>query len=579
MKNLLAILIFVVSTTFVQAQSKYIKGKLSHMETPLVNAEISIQNSDIKTKSGLNGAYAISAEIGDIIEYSYQGLETVEIVVEDVTSVLNVSLNQMLTELDEVVVKGSSRKSQRDLELDYPHNKNLIRTAYGILNKETAPGRMIVLNDTDLSDINLCILDILKNQFAGVIVAGDCIQGGSVSIRGRSSLNNDAGAVYDVDGQVLTTAPIWLTPANIERVAVLSSLSLVTKYGFIGAGGVVVINTKVGTRDLASNKFFDRARLRNNIYSDDAVANELAIDGLPNYLIDLQESTSIAAAKDAYAINKKLYRNHAPYFIDAAGFFAAKGDTKFAKEIIENQKFLFEDHAVYTKGAAYYLEANGEKEMANDLYEEVFILRPNYAQSYRDLAESYREIGNYKKSAAMYARHNYLLDEGFLVQDTIGIAPIIERESENLLAIEGDRIMAGAKTTNRSAKFTKFDGTRLLFEWNDSEAEFELQFVNPEKHYDTWKHTMENNALRIKDEKMNGYSCEEFLIDSSMPGKWQVNIDYKGNKKLEPSYLKVTTYHDYGKPSQRKEVNVYRLGLKNVNQKLFTLTNQTLTSN
>ena len=579
MKNLLAILIFVVSATFVQAQSKYIKGKLSHMETPLVNAEISIQNSDIKTKSGLNGDYAISAEIGDIIEYRYQGLETVEIVVEDVTSVLNVSLNQMLTELDEVVVKGSNRKSQRDLELDYPHNKNLIRTAYGILNKETAPGRMIVLNDTDLSDINLCILDILKNQFAGVIVAGDCIQGGSVSIRGRSSLNNDAGAVYDVDGQVLTTAPIWLTPANIERVAVLSSLSLVTKYGFIGAGGVVVINTKVGTRDLASNKFFDRARLRNNIYSDDAVANELAIDGLPNYLIDLQESTSIAAAKDAYAINKKLYRNHAPYFIDAAGFFAAKGDTKFAKEIIENQKFLFEDHAVYTKGAAYYLEANGEKEMANDLYEEVFILRPNYAQSYRDLAESYREIGNYKKSAAMYARHNYLIDEGFLVQDTIGIAPIIERESENLLAIEGDRIMAGAKTTNRSAKFTKFDGTRLLFEWNDSEAEFELQFVNPEKHYDTWKHTMENNALRIKDEKMNGYSCEEFLIDSSMPGKWQVNIDYKGNKKLEPSYLKVTTYYNYGKPSQRKEVNVYRLGLKNVNQKLFTLTNQTLTSN
>ena len=579
MKNLLAILIFVVSATFVQAQSKYIKGKLSHMETPLVNAEISIQNSDIKTKSGLNGAYAISAEIGDIIEYRYQGLETVEIVVEDVTSVLNVSLNQMLTELDEVVVKGSNRKSQRDLELDYPHNKNLIRTAYGILNKETAPGRMIVLNDTDLSDINLCILDILKNQFAGVIVAGDCIQGGSVSIRGRSSLNNDAGAVYDVDGQVLTTAPIWLTPANIERVAVLSSLSLVTKYGFIGAGGVVVINTKVGTRDLASNKFFDRARLRNNIYSDDAVANELAIDGLPNYLIDLQESTSIAAAKDAYAINKKLYRNHAPYFIDAAGFFAAKGDTKFAKEIIENQKFLFEDHAVYTKGAAYYLEANGEKEMANDLYEEVFILRPNYAQSYRDLAESYREIGNYKKSAAMYARHNYLIDEGFLVQDTIGIAPIIERESENLLAIEGDRIMAGAKTTNRSAKFTKFDGTRLLFEWNDSEAEFELQFVNPEKHYDTWKHTKENNALRIKDEKMNGYSCEEFLIDSSMPGKWQVNIDYKGNKKLEPSYLKVTTYYNYGKPSQRKEVNVYRLGLKNVNQKLFTLTNQTLTSN
>jgi hypothetical protein len=577
MKNLLAILIFVVSTTFVQAQSKYIKGKLSHMETPLVNAKISIQNSDIKTKSGLNGAYAISAEIGDIIEYSYQGLETVEIVVEDVTSVLNVSLNQMLTELDEVVVKGSNRKSQRDLELDYSHNKNLIRTAYGILNKETAPGRMIVLNDTDLSDINLCILDILKNQFAGVIVAGDCIQGGSVSIRGRSSLNNDAGAVYDVDGQVLTTAPIWLTPANIERVAVLSSLSLVTKYGFIGAGGVVVINTKVGTRDLASNKFFDRAKLRNNNYKDDAVGND--IGGLPTYLTELKESNGLDTAKESYQKNKQIYRNFAPFFIDASGYFLANGDSKFAKQIIENQMFLFEDHPVFAKAIAYNLEAHGEKEMANTIYEQIFILRPNYAQSYRDLAESYRETGNYKKSAAMYARHNYLLDEGFLVKDSIGIAPIIERESENLLALEGDKVMEGAKTINRFAKFTEFNGTRLLFEWNDSEAEFELQFVNPEKQYDTWKHTMEANALRIKDEKMKGYSCEEFLVDGSLPGRWQVNVDYKGNKKLEPTYLKVTSYYNYGTTSQRKEVQVYRLGLRNVNQKLFQLNNSSLISN
>lgn len=579
MKNLLTILVLVVSATFVQAQSKYIKGKLSHMATPLVNAEISVQNSDTKTKSGLDGSYAISAEIGDVIEYRYQGLETVEIIVEDVTLILNVSLNQMITELDEVVVKSSNRRSQKDLELDYPHNKNLIRTAYGILNKETAPGRMIVLDDADLSDINLCILDILKNQFAGVSVSGDCLQGGSVSIRGRSSLNNDAGAVYDVDGQVLTDAPIWLNPATIERVAVLSSLSLVTKYGFIGAGGVVVINTKAGSYDLTSNEFYDRARLRNNVYNDNAIGDDFENNGLPTYLYELQDSHGLETAKESYKKNKSMYRNYAPFFIDASAYFLANGDSKFAKQIIKNQMFLFEDHPVYAKAIAYNLEANGQKEMANDLYEQIFILRPNYAQSYRDLAESYRETGNYKKSAAMYARHNYLLDEGFLVKDSIGITPIIERESENLLALEGDKIMEGAKTMNRSAKFTEFDGTRLLFEWNDSEAEFELQFVNPEKHYDTWKHTMEANAIRIKDEKMKGYACEEFLVDGSLPGRWQVNVDYKGNKKLEPTYLKVTSYYNYGTTSQRKEVQVYRLSLRNVNQKLFQLNNSSLTSN
>lgn len=579
MKNLLTILVLVLSTTLLQSQSKLIKGKLSHMETPLVNAVISIENSDAKVKSGLDGSYTITAKIGEVIEYSYPGLATVEIIVEDVTAILNVGLNQMLTELDEVVVKSSNRKSQMDLELEYPYNKNLIRTAYGIVDKETAPGQIRMLDKNNITDVSLCVLGLLRNQFAGLTVSGDCIQGGTAYIRGRNSLNYNTGVVYDVDGQILTDAPIWLIPASIERIAVMGSLSLTTKYGLIGSGGVVVINTKVGSYHLTSNKLLDRARLRNNIYKDDAVGNALAIDGLPNYLTELQESNGLVEAKESYKKNKQMYRNFAPFFIDASAYFAANGDAQFAKQIIENQMFLFEDHAVYAKAAAYHLEANGEKEMANDLYEQIFILRPHYAQSYRDLAESYREIGNYIKSAAMYARHNYLLDEGFLVKDTIGISPIIERESENLLALEGDKIMDGGKTINRSAKFTEFDGTRLLFEWNDSEAEFELQFINPEKHYYTWKHTMETNALRIKDEKTKGYSCEEFLVDGSLSGRWQVNVNYKGNKKLEPTYLKVTSYYNYGKTSQRKEIQVYRLGLKDVNQKLFDLNNSSLLSN
>ena len=82
---------------------------------------------------------------------------------------------------------------------------------------------------------------------------------------------------------------------------------------------------------------------------------------------------------------------------------------------------------------------------------------------------------------------------------------------------------------------------------------------------------MNANADRIKDEKFKGYASEEFLIDGSLAGKWQVNVNYKGNKKLGPAYLKVTTYFNYGLDSQRKEVNVYRLSLKNVNQRLFDL--------
>jgi hypothetical protein len=63
----------------------------------------------------------------------------------------------------------------------------------------------------------------------------------------------------------------------------------------------------------------------------------------------------------------------------------------------------------------------------------------------------------------------------------------------------------------------------------------------------------------------------EELIDGSLPGSWQVNIKYLGNKSLTPTYLKASIYYNYGEVSQRKEVKLFKLSLKNVNQELFKL--------
>ena len=618
MKNVLLTLSFLCFTLVLQSQSKLIKGKLTHLDAPLANADVMVKDADTKAKTGVDGSYSISAQEGDVIVYSYPSLESVEIIVEDVTSILNVSLYQKVTQLDEVIVKGSNRKSQEELEEEYGYNPNLIKTAWGILDKETAPGVMRFLVEDDINAVAICIMDLLRNQFAGVRVSGDCSRGGTVTIRGLHSinfaaptnfnidgigvsgdpiidtqdatvtgtvqvasgaLNSAPPAIFDVDGQILREPPIWILPNAMERVAVLSSLSLTTRYGAIGAGGVVVINTKAGSAGLTSNKILDRARLRNNKYQNDAIGKETISKNLPTYLEALYASADLNAAKDLFAKNKLMYRSSPYYFIDGYNYFMENGDSKFAKEIIADHMYLFEDHPVHAKALAYHLDTHGQVEQANELYEQIFILRPSYAQSYRDLAESYREVGNYTKSASMYARHNYLLKEGFLDSDSVGILPIIERESENLLVLKGDKVMNGLNITERLAKFTEFEGTRLFFEWNDSEAEFELQFVNPENHFYTWKHTLEANAERIRDEKIKGYSSEEFLIDGSLPGRWQVNINYKGNKKLEPTYLKVTTYYNYGKPAQRKQVNVYRLGIRNVNQELFSLVNSSVNSN
>jgi len=189
-----------------------------------------------------------------------------------------------------------------------------------------------------------------------------------------------------------------------------------------------------------------------------------------------------------------------------------------------------------------------------------------------DMANSYRNIKQPKQAASMYTRHGYLIEEGFLEQDTLGFGPILEREFNNLLMLDKGAVVDVKKANKLFISEEDFKGTRLVFEWNDGEAEFDMQFVNPKNQYYKWKHSIFDNADEIEREKDFGYNVKEYLVDGALPGLWKVNVNYLGNKSLTPSYLKATVYYNYGSRTQRKEVQVFKLDLKNVNQELFRLT-------
>jgi uncharacterized protein YfaP (DUF2135 family) len=98
---------------------------------------------------------------------------------------------------------------------------------------------------------------------------------------------------------------------------------------------------------------------------------------------------------------------------------------------------------------------------------------------------------------------------------------------------------------------------RLVFEWNNPETEFKLQFVNPQKRYFNWEHTNSNSPDRIKDEIINGYTSEEFeFYGEEAKGTWILNATYLGNLEAantSPLVLKCTLYQNFGYPNQTKE--------------------------
>lgn len=566
--------IFLFSILAVNAQ-RTVKGKVSDGRNSVENVNVAVLEKDLATTTNADGAYEIQVETGDMVQFSYAGLKTVRIKIEDVTRILNPVLIPDITELEEVVVKGSNRKSQAELAREYDINKSLVKTAYGIISAETSAGEVRFLEDSDINDVGLCILDLLRNQFPGVTVLGNCIDGGNVVIRGLNSLTNPRTAIYDVDGQILTDAPIWITPGNMKRVAVFNSLAMSVRYGNIGGGGVVIINTKSGSnyKVKEDGKPYDYAKLRNNIASDNILTRAQVAKNAPTYLKELIAAKSRTEAQEIFEKNALKNSGNPYYFIDAYTYFYENwNDEAFADSIIESRFQLFDSNPVLLKALAYNYDAQKRFEKTNELYEKVFRLRPEYVQSYMDLANSYRDINDPKQATAIYMRYEHLVAQGLLKADSLaGIGNIMEREFNNLLMLQKNAIVDAKKSRDLFVADEDFKGTRLVFEWNDSEAEFDLQFVNPQNQYFKWAHSWADNAETVTMEKEHGYSCTEYLIDDSLPGTWQINIKYYGNKSLTPTYLKATIYHDYGSKAQRKEVKVFKLNLKNTNQELFTL--------
>jgi hypothetical protein len=75
------VFVFTALLSMSQEELKTIKGKVTYLDVPLVNAKVSISNSDEIINTSLAGNYEIEALPGQVISYSYKSMRTMQIVV------------------------------------------------------------------------------------------------------------------------------------------------------------------------------------------------------------------------------------------------------------------------------------------------------------------------------------------------------------------------------------------------------------------------------------------------------------------------------------------------------------------
>jgi hypothetical protein len=548
---------------------KTISGNVSFLYTPLVNVNIVVTSRAIGTKTNNKGEYTLNAFVGDVIQFSHLGYATVSIIVEDVTTVLNIEMVPKDNELDLVTV--TAQKAGEVLEHVKKANKSF-STSRGNMDPKRSGYAMSFLEGEKVSSIYSTLGEALDGKISGVRY--DQVSK-KLIVKPKSSINTPLYPIWDVDGVIFDEEPP-LNLDNIKDVRILKTLAGTNRYGSAGAGGVVVVQTKNGNFNATKAQQAKIAEQYTNKsrYANDAIAVSSESFSANAFTYILQEFNDI---KEAFAYYNKSIKNqvadYTTHISIAQLFVSYYYNSNIAKIILNEQVEKHNKNPEILKAIAYQFQAIGLKKEAILQYQNVFKLRPNYAQSYRDLANAYNDNEQFKRAWRLYM--SYLM-QGNDVSGS-GIGELIYNEMEWLYFNRKNQTQIKQQFVPKSENLLDFrNDIRLVFEWNTSEAEFDMEFVSPDKRAYVFEHSLAANQKLITNEKQKGYSSKEFIIEDIGNGEWLVNLSYLGNKKPEPTYFKLTTYYNWGKPNQRQETSLYKLQNQRDKIQLLKLNKQVL---
>jgi TonB-linked SusC/RagA family outer membrane protein len=195
-------------------------------EDELPGVSIVIKGTTVGTTTDADGKYTLNASPGEILVFSFIGSRSQEIVVPDGRTVIDVTLEEDLQSLQEVVIIG-----------------------YGEQSKETLTTSISKLDSKTLENVPYSnTLSALQGSIPGLRVQSYNGQPGiapRIILRGGTTINNPDGAspLYIVDGVIRTNLDD-VAADDIESLQVLKDAAATSIYGARASNGVVLVTTK-----------------------------------------------------------------------------------------------------------------------------------------------------------------------------------------------------------------------------------------------------------------------------------------------------------------------------------------------
>ncbi len=227
MKTKFTLLLIFLMSLHALAQDKLINGTIVSAEDniPVPGVTVIIKGTIRGVSTNFDGSFTINASENDILQISALGFKSIEVPVQDRTTI-NITLEEDIAALDEIVVIGYGTQKKRDLT-------GAISTVESQAIEKTPTANVI---------------QSLQGKVSGVQVVSAGAPGNSptVRVRGLGTFGNATSVLYVVDGAFYDNID-FLDTKDIKSINVLKDASSSAIYGVRAANGVIIIETKKGS--------------------------------------------------------------------------------------------------------------------------------------------------------------------------------------------------------------------------------------------------------------------------------------------------------------------------------------------
>lgn len=221
-RRLISVLTVLLMTVSLFAQQKIVNGNVSdEAGNSLIGVSVVKKGSTYGTTTNQTGNYSLSASSGEVLLFSYIGMQTQEVIVGS-GSVYNVILREDSRVIDEVVV-----------------------TALGIKREQKALGYSVqTVSGEALQKVSgVDVGTSLTGKVSGLLVknSSDFGLAPDISLRGDKALIVIDGVPY------VNKTLSDIASADIESMSVLKGATASALYGEKGSGGAILVITKNGS--------------------------------------------------------------------------------------------------------------------------------------------------------------------------------------------------------------------------------------------------------------------------------------------------------------------------------------------